>query len=187
MLLIKFFALIFFNIFNLHQDDCDCKSDIIYGYKFEVKTQIYQEFLLELIIKVENPYNNKSIMQKIKTDDDASIAKCWLTDLDDDLKPEIIIWCISSGSGVYGTLYVYEFDPDRMKLSKIDLYVLQERDYRQGYQGHDNFCLEGRYVLHSFPIYKEDDSNCCPTGGLLIIIYALRNNKFEVVKEIKLP
>lgn len=187
MLLLNFLTFMILNANYILQDDCNCKPDNIYGYQFEVKTQKYEEYLLELIIKVKNPNNNKSILERIKTDDDAGIGDCWFTDLDDDQKPEIFIWTVSSGSGSYGNLYVYEFDPDKMKLYKIETDVLQKREHFEGYMGHDRFYMESRYLLHAFPIYNEDDSNCCPTGGLLILIYELRNNRLKVVREIKLP
>jgi hypothetical protein len=42
-----------------------------------------------------------------------------------------------------------------------------------GYMGHDVFSIENNKLIRVFPIYKEDDTNQNPTGGIRKLVYTL--------------
>ena len=39
--------------------------------------------------------------------------------------------------------------------------------------GHDDFAITKNTLLRHFPIYNEEDANCCPKGGIRQLEYAL--------------
>ena len=39
--------------------------------------------------------------------------------------------------------------------------------------GHDTFVVAGQYLVRSFPVYKEGDSNAAPSGGTRQLHYRL--------------
>ncbi len=99
---------------------------------------------------------------------DAKIA-----DLNGDGAPEIYIFLVSKGSGSYGKLIAYTSNRNK-SITQIHLPKLPPNSRElQGYMGHDRFEIEGKYLIRSFPIYREDDPNCCPTGGRRTIYYLL--------------
>lgn len=93
-----------------------------------------------------------------------SIAGLWLDDLDDDDKPEVIVWISNAGSGGYGELHVYTLE--KASLPQI---ILPEPNFKliSGYRGHDAFSLEDGHMYRSFPRYRTNDSMAEPTGGTI--------------------
>ncbi|MDX5482633.1 MAG: hypothetical protein LPK07_13215 [Hymenobacteraceae bacterium] len=92
------------------------------------------------------------------------------TDLNENTKPELLVFVAGGGSGSYGKVYGYEFEREYWgELSMPDLApALQE-----GYRGHDEFKVQNNRLLRTFPVYHEADPNCCPTGGTRTIVYSL--------------
>jgi hypothetical protein len=39
--------------------------------------------------------------------------------------------------------------------------------------GHDRYAIEDGYLTRRFPVYKNGDPNCCPSGGERILYYTL--------------
>ena len=112
---------------------------------------------------------NDVIKQKINgTVTDAEIA-----DLNNDGSPEIYIYVTSPGSGTYGSLVAYSAN-SKASLSEIYLLPLeQDKKASKGYMGHDDFAIVGHTLVRSFPVYRDNDPNCCPTGGKRKLEYKL--------------
>jgi hypothetical protein len=34
------------------------------------------------------------------------------------------------------------------------------------FRGHDRYLLHDNLIIREYPIYRKQDPNCCPTGGL---------------------
>ena len=105
---------------------------------------------------------------------DGRIVDSWLSDLDKDDLFEIIFWTSSFGTGHYGSLLLFEWNgrgldehqlPESKKLDQL------------GYEGHDGFRLDGQTIVRTFPTYKSDDANCCPTGGEARAVYRFEANE----------
>jgi len=43
--------------------------------------------------------------------------------------------------------------------------------------GHDSVYIEGSRLYRKFPVYKEGDANCCPSGGTKTIKYTLKKGE----------
>ncbi|QNH60635.1 hypothetical protein [Hymenobacter sediminicola] len=98
------------------------------------------------------------------------VANAVATNLNNDKFPELLVFLTDAGSGSYGQLIGYEFlNQGRRNLSLPELVGPAAK----GYQGHDEFRVQGQRVLRTFPIYLDADPNCCPTGGLRTIQYEL--------------
>jgi hypothetical protein len=97
---------------------------------------------------------------------DGEIQDCWMTDIDEDGKAEILVFSRSAGSGGYGELIVYRFDGTELQPAELPD---PDPDLMGGYQGHDEYELADGKLVRGFPVYLEEDSNCCPQGGDRVI------------------
>ena len=102
----------------------------------------------------------------------------WIKDLDQNGYDELYLITNSSGSGSYATIHGFASNKD---LSLTPIYVpdISENDLLPegkffGYMGHDSIYFNDNRLYRKFPIYKEDDANCCPTGGDKILRYHLK-------------
>ncbi|MEJ8801173.1 hypothetical protein [Pontibacter sp. H249] len=103
---------------------------------------------------------------------EGAVTNSAVTDLNDNTKPELLVFVSSSGSGSYGKVYGYEFDREYWgELAMPDLTPELQKDY----MGHDEFKVINDRLVRTFPIYLETDPNCCPTGGTRTIVYTLDN------------
>jgi hypothetical protein len=96
------------------------------------------------------------------------VTDAWLADLDANQKPELIIVTTNAGSGSYGRLQLYRPENNTLQalsLPKLNAPLLGE------YRGHDRFYLQGSLIVREFPIYRENDPNCCPSGGVRRLFY----------------
>jgi hypothetical protein len=91
------------------------------------------------------------------------VNTAWLTDLDGNHEPELILVTTSAGSGSYSRLQLYL--PRGKTLQPLTLPQLSESLLKE-YRGHDRFSLRGSVIVREFPIYRDTDPNCCPSGGL---------------------
>ena len=123
---------------------------------------------------------NDVIKQKI----DGMVTGAEIADLNNDGSPEIYIYVTSSGSGAYGTLVAYSAN-SKASLSEIYLPPLeQNKKASKGYMGHDDFAIVGHTLVRRFPVYRDNDPNCCPTGGKRKLEYNLVPG--EVMWQLKL-
>jgi len=106
------------------------------------------------------------------------ISKISLTDLNKDGFNEIFIITKSAGSGSYATIYGFSSNKDK-SVSSIIVPEISQSDLMEGavfngYQGHDSIYFSKNRLFRKFPIYKEGDENCCPSGGVKTIQYVLK-------------
>ena len=114
--------------------------------------------------------DNHPVTQEI----DGVITGNTMADLNRDGSPELYVFVTGAGSGSYGQLVAYSTNHNR-SLSEITLPDLSEdKANSKGYMGHDTFTIDQDRLVRSFPIYRKDDPNCCPTGGTRHLGYRLK-------------
>ncbi|WP_133273154.1 hypothetical protein [Hymenobacter radiodurans] len=92
------------------------------------------------------------------------------TNLNDDKYPELFVFVAGAGSGSYGRLVGYEFmNQGHRPLTLPEL----SGPAAAGYMGHDEFRVEGSQLLRSFPVYRPDDPNSTPSGGIRTVAYTM--------------
>ena len=114
----------------------------------------------------------------LKISDADPLSTVFLADLDANGFEEIYMVTRSTGSGSYGSILAYASNSDK-SLSPIYVRPISENDLApgalfEGYMGHDSIFLEEKFLKRSFPKYKAEDPNCCPTGGRQTIVYQLK-------------
>ena len=114
-----------------------------------------------------------------------SIAGTAIADLNNDYKPELLIYLVSDGSGSYGEVICYSVNNNGKSVSQVYFPPTSQSDsIKNGYMGHDIFDIVNNNLVQVFPIYKDGDSNAQPTGGKREVIYELKNSnnirKFEI-------
>jgi len=113
--------------------------------------------------------NNVAIKQEI----DGSVTGVEVADLNRDGFPEIYIYVNSAGSGSYGSLVAYASNANK-SITPIYLpELIDNKKLSQGYIGHDEFTVIESSLGRRFPVYKKEDSNANPTGGMRQIAYKL--------------
>ena len=113
--------------------------------------------------------DNRVIKQEI----DGMVTGAEVADINADGSPEIYVYVNSAGSGAYGTLVAYSAN-NKKSLSGIYLSPLEDdKKNSVGYMGHDEFTIIENSFARRFPIYKKDDANCCPKGGMRQLQYKL--------------
>lgn len=112
----------------------------------------------------------------------------WVKDLDQNGYDELYLITTSAGSGSYATIYGYGSNKD---LSMTPIYVpeISEKDLLSdgtffGYMGHDSIYTDNNRVYRKYPVYKDGDPNCCPTGGKKIVSYQLKAGEAGWILEI---
>ena len=110
-------------------------------------------------------------------------------DLNNDGYEELYLVTSGTGSGSYGNIYGYASNRD---LSVTPVYVreVSENDLKQGgdfygYMGHDSIFAENNRIYRKYPVYRDGDPNCCPTGGEKIISYRLKAGEAGWILEIE--
>ncbi len=96
------------------------------------------------------------------------VRDAWLTDLDDNQSPELILITTSAGSGSYAGLHLFTLNANALKPLEppsLSKHLMSE------FRGHDRYLLRDRLIIREYPIYREQDPNCCPTGGLRRLFY----------------
>lgn len=98
-------------------------------------------------------------------------------DLDNNGFDELYIITTSTGSGSYATVHGFASNND-LSMSPVYLPEISEEDLSlkgdyYGYMGHDSIYVENKRLHRKFPVYKEGDANCCPTGGEKILSFKL--------------
>ena len=113
--------------------------------------------------------NNPVIKQEI----DGSVTDAEVADMNGDGFPEIYVYVNSAGSGAYGTLVAYASNKNK-SLTPIYLPELSDdKTLSEGYMGHDEFAVIESSLGRRFPVYKKEDSNAKPTGGMRQLTYTL--------------
>ncbi len=113
--------------------------------------------------------DNAPIERKI----DGTVRGLEVADLNVDGSPEIYVYVVSAGSGSYGSLVAYAANR-RKSLSEIYLPpITEDQAASAGYMGHDAFAVVENRLVRRFPVYREQDTNANPTGGMRQLQYRL--------------
>jgi len=113
--------------------------------------------------------NNSIIEQEI----DGTVSGAEIADINSDGFPEIYVYVTSAGSGSYGDLIAYGSNNNK-SISAIYLAPLADDSINsQGYMGHDTFSITDNSLQRQFPIYRQNDTNANPSGGLRHLQYTL--------------
>lgn len=109
----------------------------------------------------------------VRAEVDGVITGAEVADLNADGSPEVYVYASSAGSGTYGSLAAWSSNRKK-SLSVITLPELAEDPVNaKGYMGHDDFAVVEQYLVRSFPVYKDGDSNARPSGGTRQLQYKL--------------
>ncbi len=113
--------------------------------------------------------DNKPITVEV----DGVVTGAEVADLNGDGSPEVYVYVSSAGSGTYGSLAAWSSNRKK-SLSAITLPELAEDPVNgKGYMGHDQFVVAEQYLVRSFPVYREGDTNAAPSGGTRQLQYRL--------------
>lgn len=115
--------------------------------------------------------------ETIKREFMGTAIKAEVGDLNADGSPEIYIYGVSAGSGIYGKFHGFSAN-NKKSLSEIYLPELAEGAKKfKGYIGYDEFSVVENTPVRRFPIYKPGDSNAKATGGTRQIQYKLKKEE----------
>ena len=54
-----------------------------------------------------------------------------------------------------------------------------------GYMGHDSIYVSHNKIYRKYPIYKDGDANCCPSGGNKTLGYVLQQGEASWILNIE--
>ena len=105
------------------------------------------------------------------------IERVSICDLDRDGDLELALTTTSCGSGRWGDFLLLEWSdgawaPHRISEAPESVY--------SGCWGHQRITVWEDHVEVSFPVYTDDDANCCPSGGTRSLNYAFEENSFKL-------
>jgi hypothetical protein len=115
--------------------------------------------------------NKGVVISTVRQKVDGFLVNAEVADLDVNGHPELYYYSVTSGTGSFGRFYGFQFYPDHfapIRLGNVPTSFLY------GYMGHDDFRIENRYLVRTFPLYKSGNTNAYPTGGIRTIRYGLR-------------
>ena len=140
---------------------------------FDVNTQ-GSGSLRQLVIQPKGfEETNKSVELEI----DGKVTDAQIADLNADGFPEVLIFTQSAGSGSYGNVVAFSANGVKSMSRVYFPPVSENTKLNKGYMGHDTFLINESKLIQEFPIYKEDDPNSNPTGGIRRIQYKLVNGE----------
>jgi hypothetical protein len=108
-------------------------------------------------------------------------------DLNKDGFDELYLITCSAGSGSACRIYGFSSIRDSI-LIPINIPELGRDDFTEnggyiGYMGHDSIYIINQELVRSFPVYKKEDPNCCPTGGKRNLYFTLATaNRMFILK-----
>ncbi len=117
------------------------------------------------------------------------ITAIFQADLDNNSFEEVYIITQSAGSGSYQNIIGYASNRDK-SFTPIYLPEINDNDLKagavfEGFQGQDSVYVDNNQLLRKFPIFKEGDANCCPTGGEKTVEYELKQGEASWVLGVK--
>lgn len=140
--------------------------------------QVHEKFISASISNISiQPNDFTEVNESIILEEIDPISDIFITDLDQNNYDELYIITRSTGSGTYATIYGYASNNDK-SVSPIIVPDIAQSDLAldaifYGYQGHDSIYISNHKLVRKYPIFKENDKNCCPTGGSKTIKYDL--------------
>ena len=140
--------------------------------------QVSENFISASISNVSiQPKGFAEVNETIILEEIDPVSDIFKVDLDQNNYDELYIITKSTGSGSYATIYGYASNNDK-SISPINVPNIAQSDLAPdaifyGYQGHDSIYISNHKLIRKYPIFKENDENCCPTGGSQSIKYDL--------------
>jgi len=121
--------------------------------------------------------------------DSDPLQQVLVEDLDSNGYDELYLITTSSGSGSYGSIFGFASNQD-LSLTTIYVPEITENDVQLdgsffGYMGHDSIYSNESKIYRKYPLFKEGDPNCCPTGGDRTLSYQLKAGEASWILEIK--
>jgi len=121
--------------------------------------------------------------------DSDPLQQVLVEDLDSNGYDELYLITTSSGSGSYGSIFGFASNQD-LSLTTIYVPEITENDVQLdgsffGYMGHDSIYSNESKMFRKYPLFKEGDPNCCPTGGDRTLSYQLKAGEASWILEIK--
>jgi uncharacterized protein len=140
------------------------------GLRFKV--DIHGEgSIREVAVTVEGLEGGKKVL--LKHEIEGSISGTDTADLNKDGYPELYLFVTSPGSGSYGDVIAWSSNKNR-SITPVTFPELDPKSKEsKGYMGHDSFTIKDGFLVRSFPVYGDNDPNCCPTGGTRELYYEL--------------
>ena len=144
------------------------------GKSFQLIINKNERSLNDIII-VPTDFENST--DSLIINDADPVSQAFIADLNGDGFDEFYVITTSTGSGSYSSIQGIASNSDK---SATPVYVpeISEQDLAdslkfQGYMGHDSIYLQEGFIARKFPVYKEGDANCCPTGGYKTLRHSL--------------
>jgi hypothetical protein len=145
------------------------------GKTIEINEQQLNNSLSNIrVIPLDFPHSRDTFLLK-EVD---PLKQVLVEDLDENGFEEIYLVTTSTGSGSYSKIQGFASNKD-LSLTPIYLAEIAENDLEPdgkfyGYMGHDSIYVANHRMIRTFPVYKEGDENCCPTGGSKTLSYSLK-------------
>lgn len=164
--------------------DVETSSDKTYHIRLEPNGSS----IMDIYVR---PQGFENTSEEFKIMDADPLDKFFIEDLDKDGFDELYLITRSVGSGSYAKIFGWASNRD---LSSTPIYIrpLHDNDLKPGaefygYMGHDSIYVSNNTLYRNFPIYKEDDEQCCPTGGDKTLEYKLTRGEASWILEIYKP
>jgi len=122
---------------------------------------------------------------------EGTVTNAEIEDLNSDGSPEVLVYITSAGSGSYGSVIAYSVNNKKSMSQVYFPGIADNPEAGKGYMGHDEFAVVETCFCQRFPVYKEDDTNVDPTGGMRQIQYKLVDGEasrlFKIDKIVEFP
>ncbi|MDB4584922.1 PliI family lysozyme inhibitor of I-type lysozyme, partial [Draconibacterium sp.] len=140
--------------------------------KFNFFIEVYRNTLT--IEPVGLTVDNQTVTHEIE----GTLMNAEVGDLNIDGFPEVLVYIQSAGSGSYGSVIGYSVNNGKSMSQIAPLPEVSENPKANtGYMGHDEFAIVENTLVQRFPVYKPDDVNANPTGGMRQLQYKLKDGE----------
>jgi len=153
------------------------------GKEFIVLTKSQSASLNDITVIPKGFENTK---ENFEVKDADPVVDVFTADLNSDGFDELYVVTRSAGSGGYATIYAWSSNNDK-SVTPVYFRELPEKDQEEvfkGYMGHDSVYVEKDRLIRKFPVYKDGDANCCPSGGIKVVKYALKQGEASWLLEV---
>ena len=153
------------------------------GKEFIVKTKSLSASLNDITVIPKGFENTK---ENFEVKDADPVVDVFTADLNSDGFDELYVVTRSAGSGGYATIYAWSSNNDK-SVTPVYFRELPEKEQEEvfkGYMGHDSVYVVKNRLIRKFPVYKDGDANCCPSGGIKVVKYALKQGEASWLLEV---
>lgn len=113
---------------------------------------------------------------------DMLVRRAWVSDLDDDARPELVLVAQSPANPARVSLSVFAMDG-----AGIREIALPDPPDREGYRGGDQFSRDGGRIVRSYRLYRATDRDGTPTGEKRVVSYRYRDRQLLPVANRDFP